>query len=155
ERVRGKYDDGLSVPQHIDFLYLPGYKWDGAYDPEGLLSNFPAIATCLLGLFAGLLLKNGSVPDQKKVVWLIAAGIAAVALGWTWNLSFPVIKKIWSSSYVLVAGGYSCFLLAAFYQVIEIWGWKKWSTPFIWIGMNPITIYLAFHLIDFKKFADL
>jgi len=153
--VRGKYDDGLSVPQHIDFLYLPGHRWDGAYDPEGLLSNFPAIATCLLGLFAGLLLKNGAVPDQKKVAWLLAAGVAAVALGWTWNLSFPVIKKIWSSSYVLVAGGYSCLLLAAFYQVIEIWGVKKWSTPFIWIGMNPINIYLAFHLIDFRKFADL
>ena len=65
--VRGRFEDGLNLSQQIDFLYLPGRKWDGAYDPEGLLSTLPAVATCLLGVFAGLLLKSGSVSDQKKV----------------------------------------------------------------------------------------
>lgn len=128
---------------------------DGAYDPEGLLSTFPAVATCLLGVFAGLLLRSPSVPGQRLVLYLLGAGAAGVALGWLWGAAFPVIKTIWSSSYVLVAGGYSCLLLGAFYQVIEIWQWRKWSVPFVWIGMNPITIYLAFHFLDFNQGAAL
>jgi predicted acyltransferase len=153
--VHNRYDDGLNLPQHFDYLYLPGHKWDGAYDPEGILSTLPAIATCLLGVFAGLLLKNAAVPDQKKVLYLAACGAAGVVTGFLWGLEFPVIKKIWTSSYVLVAGGYSCLFLAAFYQMVEIWQWRKWCTPFVWIGMNPITIYLAFHLIPFGDYAQL
>jgi predicted acyltransferase len=65
-----------------------------------------------------------------------------------------VIKKLWTSSYVLVAGGYACLFLAAFYQMIEIWQWRKWCIPFVWIGMNPITIYLAFHLVKFEDYAE-
>jgi len=152
--VRGKYDDGLNLPQQVDFLYLPGHKWDGAYDPEGILSTLPAIGTCLLGVFAGLLLRNRQVPDQKKVLYLAVAGLAGVCLGFLWGLQIPVIKKIWTSSYVLVAGGYSSLLLAAFYQIIEIWEWRRWCTPFLWIGMNPITIYLAFHLLEFRDYAE-
>jgi predicted acyltransferase len=152
--VSGKFDDGLNLPQHVDFQYLPGYKWDGAYDPEGILSTFPAIATCLLGIFAGLLLKNGNVPAQKKVAFLAASGAVGVILGFLWGMEFPVIKKLWTSSYVLVAGGYSALFLAAFYQMIEIWEWRKWCTPFVWIGMNAITIYMAFHLIKFEDYAQ-
>jgi predicted acyltransferase len=152
--VRGRFDDGLNLTQQIDFKYLPGYRWDGAYDPEGFLSTLPAIATCLLGIFAGLLLKNSAVPDQKKVFCLLAAGVAGVALGFLWGIQFPVIKKIWTSSYVLVAGGYACLFLAAFHQMIEIWQWRKWCTPFVWIGMNPITIYLLFHLVRFDQYAE-
>ncbi|HTL56408.1 MAG TPA: DUF5009 domain-containing protein [Candidatus Limnocylindrales bacterium] len=153
--VRGRFEDGLNLTQQIDFQYLPGRKWDGAYDPEGLLSTLPAIGTCLLGVFAGLLLKNASVPEQKKVLYLLVAGVSGVLVGFLWGLQFPVIKKIWTSSYVLVAGGYACLLLAAFYQMIEIWQWRRWCTPFLWIGMNAITIYLAFHLISFGHFAEL
>jgi predicted acyltransferase len=153
--VRGRFDDGLNLSQQLDFLYLPGKKWDGAYDPEGLLSTLPAIGTCLLGVFAGLWLKQSGVSPQKKVLWLLAAGVASVLAGFAWGLAFPVIKKIWTSSYVLVAGGYACLFLAAFYQVIEIWQWRKWCAPFLWIGMNPITIYLASGLLPFEDLAKL
>jgi predicted acyltransferase len=153
--VRGKYDDGLNLPQQIDFQYLPGHRWDGAYDPEGILSTIPAIGTCLLGVFAGFLLRNPAISDRKKVQYLVAAGVAGVVVGFLWGLGFPVIKKIWTSSYVLVAAGYACLFLAAFYQMIEVWQWRKWCTPFVWIGMNPITIYLAFHLISFGDYAKL
>lgn len=151
--VRGRFDDGLNLPQHLDFQHLRGFKWDGAYDPEGLLSTLPAIATCLLGVFAGLLLKNGSVPDQKKVLLLLGAGLAGIILGFLWGLQFPVIKKIWTCSYVLVVGGYACAFLAVFYQIIEIWQWRRWCEPFMWIGMNPITIYMAFNLAPFDEWA--
>ena len=152
--VRGRFDDGLNLTQHLDFQHLPGFKWDGAYDPEGILSTLPAIATCLLGVFAGLLLKNTSLPDQKKVFLLVGAGVAGIALGFLWGLQFPVIKKLWTSSYVLVAGGYACVFLATFFQLIEIWQWRRWCEPFLWIGMNPITIYLAFNLAPFDEFAQ-
>lgn len=151
--ISGKYLPGVNFANYIDQKYLPGYKWDGTYDPEGILSTFPAIATCLLGIFAGLLLRNPSVPDRKKVFCLLVAGVAGVALGFLWGLEFPVIKKIWTSSYVLVAGGYACLFLAAFYQIIEIWQWRKWCAPFVWIGLNPITIYLIFHFVAFEKLA--
>ncbi len=152
--VTGRFDDGENLTQHLDYLYLPGFKWDGAYDPEGLLSTLPAIGTCLLGVFVGLFLRNSKASDQKKVMYLLAAGVVAVLAGFLWGLQFPVIKKIWTSSYVLVAAGYACIFLAAFYQMIEIWGWRKWCTPFVWIGMNPITIYLIFHLLEIPPLAE-
>src|SRR2546428_6203399 len=84
--VTGQFDEGRNLANHIDFQYLPWRKWDGAYDPEGLLSTLPAIATCLLGVFAGLLLKNTNVPDQRKVIWLSGAGVGGVVLGFLWGL---------------------------------------------------------------------
>jgi len=153
-RVTGRFDEGLNLANHLDFQYLPFRKWDGNYDPEGLLSTLPAIATCLLGVFAGLLLRNAAVPNEKKVIYLIASGIAGVLLGFLWGVKFPVIKKIWTSSYVLVAGGYGCIFLGVFYQVIELWKFQKWAQPFVWIGVNPITIYLAHNIIDFPRLAE-
>ncbi|HXU79311.1 MAG TPA: heparan-alpha-glucosaminide N-acetyltransferase domain-containing protein [Methylomirabilota bacterium] len=153
-RVTGKYGQGYNLSDHTDFQYLPGKRWDTFADPEGYLSTLPAIATCLLGIFAGLLLRNTSVDDRKKVMYLVAFGIAGVVLGWLWNLQFPVIKKIWTSSYVLVAGGYSALLLAAFYLLVDVWKYQKWCQPFVWIGMNSITIYLTSNIIGgFSKLA--
>lgn len=149
----GKFGPGYNLSDHLDFQYLPGKKWDNFYDPEGYLSTLGAIATCLLGVFAGLLLRNPAVADQRKVMWLVGFGLVAVALGWTWNLQFPVIKKIWTSSYVLVAGGYSALLLAAFYQIVDIWQVRGWCQPFVWIGMNPITIYMASNLLGGEGFV--
>ncbi len=124
------------------------------FDPEGFLSTLPAIVTCLLGVFAGLLLRDKTVPDQRKVIMLIGFGIASAALGWLWNLQFPVIKKIWTSSYVLVAGGYSAILLGIFYQIVDVWQTRAWCQPFVWMGMNSITIYLASNIIGgFRKLA--
>lgn len=151
--VRGRFENGLNLTHQVDFQYLPGLRLDGAYDPEGLLSTLPAIATCLLGVFAGLLLKHEAIPDQRKVLCLLGAGGVGLACGFLWGLQFPIIKRIWTSSYVLIAGGYGCLLLGAFYQMIEIWQWRKWCTPFVWIGMNPITIYLAFNVVDFSNLA--
>lgn len=153
-RVTGVYEEGRNLANHADFQYLPARKWDGAYDPEGLLSTLPAIATCLLGVLIGLLLKDEKTAPQRKVFWLISCGVAGLALGFLWGLSFPVIKKIWTSSYVLVAGGYSCLFLAVFYQVIEIWRIQKWAMPFVWIGMNPLTIYMLHNMVDLGALAN-
>jgi predicted acyltransferase len=141
--IHGSYLQGVNLTDYLDQKYLPGRKYDGTYDPEGILSTLPAIATGLLGIFAGLLIQNKSVPDKRKVAWLLGAGAASAALGWIWGIDFPVIKKIWTSSYVLVAGGYSAILLGAFYWIVDVKKWRAWCQPFVWIGMNPITLYLA------------
>jgi predicted acyltransferase len=150
----GNFAEGQNLANWVDKQYLPLRKWDGDHDPEGLLSTLPAIATCLLGVFAGVLLRDAKRSDWTKVCYLAAAGLALVALGWLWNFQFPVIKKIWTSSFVLVAGGYSCLLLAAFHLVIESWGWRGWAQPFVWIGMNPITIYMIHNLVDVGQIAQ-
>ena len=146
-RVTGKYDKGYNLSDHLDFQYLPGKKYDTFFDPEGYLSTIPAIGTCLLGIFAGFLLRNQGIPDQKKVIYLVCCGVGAAILGWLWHLEFPVTKKIWTSSFVLVAGGYSALLLAFFYFIVDMLKWRAWCQPFVWIGMNSITIYLTKNFI--------
>ena len=151
--VTGRYEKGLNLANHIDFQYLPGCKYGPYYDPEGLLSSIPAVVTCLLGVFAGLLLRNRDFSDKRKLIYLFSFGVAGVLVGFLWGLQFPVIKKIWTSSYVLVAGGYSALLLAAFYLVVDVWKFQKWCQPFVWIGMNSITIYLVSEIIGWRGIA--
>lgn len=153
-QLRGVFIQGVNLAHYVDQRWLPGYKWDGTWDPEGLLSTLPAIGTCLCGVLAGLLLRERRLGDTSKLGWLFGAGAAAVALGWLWSLQFPVIKKIWTSSYVLVAAGYSAWLLAAFYYLIEIRRWQRWAMPFVWIGMNPITVYVGNGLVDYSQVAE-
>lgn len=148
------FAEGANWPNYVDAHYLPLHKYDGDHDPEGMLSTFPAIVTCLLGVFAGMLLKDGSVAPSRKVGWLLLAGALGVALGFAWGLQFPVIKKLWTSSYVLVAGGFSAVLLGLFYLVIDVWKLQRWAAPFVWIGMNAITLYLFSSLFSFKGLAE-
>ena len=106
----GHYEAGRNLANYVDSIYLPLSKWNGNWDPEGLLSTLPAIGTCLLGVFAGLFLRNETVPAQKKVFWLFAAGVISLLLGLLWGTWFPIIKQIWTSSYVMVTGGLSVLL---------------------------------------------
>ncbi len=110
----GDFAEGHNLTNWIDKMYLPFRKWDGDHDPEGLLSTLPAIATCLLGVFAGMLIKNSSVEPARKVRLLILWGCTGVVAGLLWHLQFPIIKKVWSSSFVLFTAGISSLLLALF-----------------------------------------
>ncbi len=145
-----RFAERINVCDACDRQYLPGRKIGGDHDPEGLLSNLPAVATCLLGVGAGLVLRRDSA-GSRKVLVLAAAGAVCLAAGWAWSPWMPVIKKIWTPSYVLVAGGWSALFLAAFYWLIDVRGWQRWAQPFVWIGVNPITLYLLVSFIDFTK----
>jgi predicted acyltransferase len=153
-QLRGVYDKGVNLANYLDQKYLPGRKWDGTWDPEGLLSTLPAVATCLLGVLVGLFLRKPGLSDQERVFWLTGAGVTCLVAGWLWGCQFPVIKKIWTSSYVLVAGGWSALLFAGFYQVIEIWQLRRWTTPFVWIGANAITLYMVNNLVNPTHLAE-
>jgi predicted acyltransferase len=146
----GDFARGHNLANWIDAHYLPGKVWYGDYDPEGLLSTLPAIATCLLGLFAGRLLRDARYPPPEKVRRFVLAGLGLLAAGWLWHLQFPVIKRIWTSSYVLVAGGWSLLLLGAFYWLIDLRGRRGWARPLVWIGANALLIYFVSHLVDFR-----
>lgn len=153
ERTTGQFGPGHNLANHLDFQFLPGRKYDLFYDPEGILSTLPAVATCLLGVLAGVWLRREDFCDKWKVIYLLSAGAGALIVGFAWGMSFPVVKKIWTSSFVLVAGGYSALLLAAFYQIVDVWKCRDWCQPFVWIGMNSITIYVANNLLQFRAVA--
>jgi predicted acyltransferase len=117
------------------------------------LSTLPAIGTCLLGVFAGILLRDIGIPGPQKTVWLIGAGIVLVAIGYLWALQFPIIKGIWTSSFVLVTSGYSTILLGVAHQIIDIWEFKRWPMIFVWIGANAITLYCINIVLGFEPLA--
>ncbi len=140
---------------YIDRLLLPGSFCCYTFgDNEGILSMIPAVATTLLGVLAGHWLKS-AVPQQKKILWLCGSGAILLLVGWLWGLVFPINKLFWSSSYVLWAGGWSVFLLALFYWIIDMRGYRRWAFVFIVIGLNPITIYVAQSLFDFGIIANI
>ncbi|MBP7430881.1 MAG: DUF5009 domain-containing protein [Candidatus Hydrogenedentes bacterium] len=147
------FDENANWAWYLDKQFLPGHKHYGDYDPEGLLSTIPSVATCLLGVFAAFLLRTAALTPWRKVLLFIGGGACLVAVGHLWGLQFPVIKKIWTSSYVLVAGGYSFALLGFFYMVVDIFGFRAWARPLLWIGANPLTIYMAKNIVDFNALA--
>ena len=154
-RVHGVFEEGYNLANYVDFRYLPGKKQygDGYWEAQGLMQMVMATSSCLLGILAGLWLRCDKTPNSRKVPGLLVAGVVSVAFGFGLGAFFPVVKKLWSPTFVLVAGGYSMMLLAFFYYVVEMRQWRSWCMPFVWIGVNPITIYLAHNIIVFPTLA--
>lgn len=151
--TRGDFREGYNIVNWFDAQFLPGRKYDGDHDPEGILSTIPAIANCLLGVLAGLFLRHSNLSDSRKSVLLLGSGAVLIALGLLWSIPFPVIKKLWTSSFVLLACGWSAILLGVFHWIIEARNCRRWATPFVWIGLNPIAIYLAANVASFNLLA--
>lgn len=149
----GSYAPDANLANWLDRTYLPGRLWDTTRDPEGMLSTLPAVGTCLLGVFAGLLLRDKRLSESQKTLWLGAAGLALLAAGYLWALQFPIIKAIWTSSFVLVTAGYSALLLAAMHQIVDIWQWRRWATIFVWIGANALALYFLNDVANFYALA--
>jgi len=150
----GDFSEGHNLTNWIDAHYLPLRKWDGDHDPEGILSTFPAVATCLLGVISGRWLRDPVRGDWGKVRLLAITGIVLMVLGFAWGTQFPVIKKIWTSSFVLVAGGWSMLLLSGFYLVADVWKYSRWLQPFVWLGCNALAIYLVSNVVNFGSLSE-
>ncbi len=149
----GIYSEWGNMANAVDRLILrPGQMYEKYGDPEGPVSLIPAISTALLGIFAGTWLKSSRTEGQK-VLGLFVAGLICIAVGLAWSPFFPIIKKIWTSSYMLVAGGCSLELLALFYFVVDVKGFKKLAFPFVVIGVNSITIYMVSRIVRFDDVA--
>jgi predicted acyltransferase len=141
------FEQGRNLAHYID-QWLPGQKFEGT-----ILSTLGAVANVLIGILIGKLLRIKDISNQRKVIMLFICGFICLLTGYFFGIWFPIIKAIWTSSYVLVACGYGMILLAIFYQLIEVWEFQIWARPFVWIGMNSITIYIASALLNFRKLS--
>ncbi|MCU1332328.1 MAG: hypothetical protein JWM08_1320 [Candidatus Angelobacter sp.] len=139
-------DPAMWMTQHcslagfIDRKLMFGHLYRRDFDPEGLLSTLPAIATALLGTLIGEFLRGAATMSQK-LRGLLIAGVGGMAAGYAWHPWFPISKPLWTSSYVLFTAGAACLLLALCWWLIEMRGWRMWSRPFLWLGSNAILAY--------------
>lgn len=135
--------DRALLPHHL-YLYSPDHN---VRDPEGLLSNIPAVGTALMGVLAGLWLRT-TKSVATKTAGLALASLASLAVGYLWSMEFPLNKNMWTSSFVLVAGGYSLALLTFAHFTIEQMGWRKgWTWPWLVFGSNAIAAYMFSELM--------
>jgi len=140
-------DKDANLVAWLDRHIFPGRLYEGTRDPEGLLSDLPALGTALLGVLAGIWLRSKE-SLKGKAVGLAAGAVVCLAIGAVWAFSFPLNKKLWTSSYVLVAAGISIALLALLFWAIEVSGWRgKWSWPLSVFGSNAIAAYMISELL--------
>jgi predicted acyltransferase len=146
------YGPGVLTPEgnlaaYIDSLLLHGHLLQGTWDPEGLLSTIPALATTLFGVLAGRWL--GIAHDAyEKVAGLFVMGSVGMVLGIAWDQVFPINKQLWTSSYVVFTTGIALSALACCYWVIDLKGYRRIATPFVVFGMNAIMVYTLSGVLD-------
>jgi predicted acyltransferase len=110
------------------------------------VSTIPAIATVLLGVLTGHLLRSGK-SGEEKTAWMFVAGNLMLLLGATMDMWLPINKNLWTSSFSVFMGGWALVCLAMFYWFIDVRGWKRWATPLVIYGMNAIAVYVLAGLI--------
>lgn len=123
------------------------WKASKTWDPEGILSTIPAIATGLFGILVGLYLKRKDLDAATKIAWLFSTGCLAIALGLLWDLQFPINKALWTSSFVLYTGGMATIILSLCYWIIDIQQYSRFTKPFVVYGVNAITVFFLSGLI--------
>jgi predicted acyltransferase len=153
---------GIGVPTHdvplldpnqnwvayLDRKLLPGRLYEVTRDPEGLLSDIPAMGSILLGLLTGIWLRRPK-SLSTTAIGLLAASISGLALGSLWNIWFPINKKLWTSSFVLFTAGCTLLLLVICFYAIEIKQWTRgWTFPWLVFGSNAITAYVFSELLS-------
>lgn len=134
----------------LDRLVLTeAHLWKSAktWDPEGILSTIPAIATGLFGVLVGGWLRRKDRTPGDKVAWMFTVGIIAVTIGLIWDLNFPINKALWTSSYVLYTGGLASMALAFCYWIIDVNGYNRFTKPAVVYGVNAITVFFVSGLL--------
>lgn len=149
--VAGDLTPGNDLGAYIDRAIFGTHTYKPTWDPEGLLSTVPSVATTLLGTLAGLWMREDVTAGRKAGV-LAAAGVAAIAIGEIWNVAFPINKNLWTSSYVMFTGGAAALFLALCYWTLDVKHWRAWSAPFVILGMNALALY-AFSALLVKTMA--
>jgi predicted acyltransferase len=129
--------------KHMWRHYEPdaGKVVQGNYDPEGLLSTVPALATALLGMILGYLLIYVHAP-LRRILWMTVLGVLMLILAYAWEPYFPFSKKLWTSSFVFYTGGLAFLFFAVIYFLTEFVPWKSWQTVWVAFGMNAIAVYV-------------
>lgn len=139
---------------YIDRAMLPGKLNDEVFDPEGLMCIVSAVAITLMGTFAGTILRDKETGNYQKIKTMLIAGASLIIAALIISTFYPIIKRCWTSTYNLLTGGISFILMATFYWIIDVKGWKKWSFFFRVIGMNSIFIYLLYDMVDVGRVSS-
>jgi predicted acyltransferase len=139
-----------NLAAQIDRVFLTGHmwRWTLTWDPEGVLSTLPAIATALLGLVAGEWLRAARAPFTKTVGFLAAGAVLCLAAVWwgEWapaGVLFPINKSLWSPSFVLLTAGLGAAVFGLTYWLVDVNGWRGWAAPFVTFGKNAIALYVG------------
>jgi predicted acyltransferase len=144
----GDPEKEANLAAYIDYTLLKGHLWGQTqyWDPEGILSTIPAIATVLLGILAGHWIKSARAARQK-LYGMLASGVAGIIIGQVMNLWFPINKKLWTSSYVLFTAGCALLLLALCYWLVDMRGYRRMVFPFVVFGVNALAVYALSGLV--------
>jgi predicted acyltransferase len=140
------FSSKMNLAIYVDNLVLGPFHRQGSWQ---VLATISFIANMLLGVLIGQLM-IGSRDSKIKMQRLVVFGFAMLVAGFIWGRFFPIIRSLWTSSYVLVTCGLSTLLLAAFYLLLDVKGHAKWALFFVVLGANSITVYMMAHLFDFK-----
>ena len=143
-----------SVNSWIDQLLLPGRLHNGTFDPEGILCTLSASAITLTGTLAGQVLKRDIWSGNKKALILALSGVGFLLIGLSLSPVYPIVKRIWTTTFNLTTGGICLLLMALFYWAIDVKHWTGWTLFFRVIGLNAITIYLATRIVDFETTSE-
>lgn len=134
-----KYVDGMFLTGHM-------YSQTKTWDPEGIVSTIPAVATTMFGILTGHLLRASLAP-LEKLAWIFFSGNILIFLGLFWDKVLPINKNLWTSSYAVFMAGLALAVFGCCYWLADIKGWKRWGRPFAIYGSNAIAIYVMAGLV--------
>ncbi len=143
-------EPGKNFAAWVDSLFLSGHMWsyyDGQWDPEGIVSTIPAVATTLFGVLTGQWLRSSS-PERRKVAGMVCAGLVLLAAGYILDRWLPINKSIWTSTFSIFMAGVALVCLAFFHWTIDVADFSLLAKPFIILGLNPITVYVLSEVFD-------
>ena len=143
----GHLDPQNNIAAFVDRALIPWRLYRGTWDPEGILSTLPSIATCLIGLLVGDWMRR-EPSAKRKVAGLLGGGAALMIVGRALHPVFAINKNIWTSTYVLFTAGLAMVLLGICYWAIDAKGWRRWTMPLLVFGMNAIAVYVLSELMD-------
>jgi predicted acyltransferase len=136
-----------NLAAYVDRALMAGHLYQGTWDPEGLLSSFPAVATTLLGIFTGEWLLSGR-PRPELSRGLLVVGVLLTPLGMAWGLLFPINKNLWTSSYVVFTAGTALLLFGVLFHLVDVRGRRgAWLTPLRVYGTNAIAVFVLSGLL--------
>lgn len=150
----GTFEAATSINAWLDQLLIPGRLHGKVFDPEGVLCIVSAITITVMGGLSGYLLRKPGKASSKRALYIALAGVGAIVIAQVLSPYYPIIKKMWTVTYVLKAAGVSALMLALFYYVIDVKGSKNWTLFFRVFGMNSITIYMGARIIGFWDISE-
>lgn len=149
----GTFEPATTLNAWLDQHLIPGRLNDEVFDPEGVLCIISAISITLMGTLSGHIIRSSKATPTKRALYIALAGVGLIVLAQVLSPFYPIIKKMWTATYVMKAGGVSALLLSLFYFVIDVKGSKNWTLFFRVFGMNSITIYMGHRIIDFRDIS--